>query len=44
MSMINQLLTTQMVIAKHEQINWEQTTNLDDTDRGAGGFGHTGTK
>ena len=34
----------QMVIAKHEQINWEQTTNLDDTDRGAGGFGHTGTK
>ena len=34
----------QMVIAKHEQINWEQTTNLNDTDRGAGGFGHTGTK
>ena len=34
----------QMVIAKHEQINWEQTTSLDDTDRGAGGFGHTGTK
>ena len=34
----------QMVIAKHEQVNWEQTTNLDDTDRGAGGFGHTGTK
>lgn len=34
----------QMVIAKYEQVNWEQTTNLDDTDRGAGGFGHTGTK
>ena len=34
----------QMVIAKHEQINWEQTTSLDETDRGAGGFGHTGTK
>ena len=34
----------QMVIAKHEQVNWEQTTSLDDTDRGAGGFGHTGTK
>ena len=34
----------QMVIAKHVQVNWEQTTNLDDTDRGAGGFGHTGTK
>lgn len=34
----------QMVIAKHEQINWDQTTSLEDTDRGAGGFGHTGTK
>ena len=34
----------QMVIAKHEQVNWEQTPSLDDTDRGAGGFGHTGTK
>ncbi len=34
----------QMVIAKHEQINWEQTNSLDETDRGAGGFGHTGTK
>lgn len=34
----------QMVIAKHEQINWEQTNILDETDRGAGGFGHTGTK
>jgi dUTP pyrophosphatase len=34
----------QMVIAKHEQINWEQTTSLDETERGAGGFGHTGKK
>lgn len=34
----------QMVIAKHEQINWEQTNSLDETDRGAGGFWHTGTK
>lgn len=34
----------QMVIAKHEQITWEQTTSLDETARGAGGFGHTGTK
>jgi dUTP pyrophosphatase len=34
----------QMVIAKHEQISWEQTKSLDETQRGAGGFGHTGTK
>jgi len=34
----------QMVIAKHEQIIWEQTASLDETSRGAGGFGHTGTK
>lgn len=34
----------QMVVAKHEQIKWEQTTSLEETQRGAGGFGHTGTK
>ncbi len=34
----------QMVIAKHEQISWTETSNLDETERGAGGFGHTGTK
>jgi dUTP pyrophosphatase len=33
----------QMVIAAHDQIDWEQTENLDETERGAGGFGHTGT-
>ena len=32
----------QMVIAKHEQVEWEETTSLDDTQRGAGGFGSTG--
>lgn len=34
----------QMVIAKHEQISWHETSSLDETERGAGGFGHTGTK
>lgn len=34
----------QMVIAKHEQISWNEVTSLDETSRGAGGFGHTGTK
>ncbi|MBR6539544.1 MAG: dUTP diphosphatase [Bacteroides sp.] len=32
----------QMVIARHEQVTWEQVEVLDDTERGAGGFGHTG--
>lgn len=34
----------QMVVAKHEQIKWEQTSSLEETQRGTGGFGHTGTK
>ena len=32
----------QMVIARHEQVEWELVEVLDDTQRGAGGFGHTG--
>ncbi len=32
----------QMVVARHEQIVWEEVTELDETARGAGGFGHTG--
>ena len=32
----------QMVIAQYEQAEWEQVDTLDDTERGAGGFGHTG--
>lgn len=34
----------QMVIARHEQAEWEETDTLDDTERGAGGFGHSGKK
>ncbi|WP_437396015.1 dUTP diphosphatase [Flagellimonas lutimaris] len=34
----------QMVIAKHERAEWEEVESLSDTDRGAGGFGSTGTK
>ncbi len=34
----------QMVIAKHEQAEWIEVEDLIDTHRGAGGFGHTGTK
>ena len=32
----------QMIIAKHERVSWEQVKVLDETTRGAGGFGHTG--
>ncbi len=32
----------QMVIARHEQAVWQQVEVLDETVRGAGGFGHTG--
>ena len=32
----------QMVIARHERAEWEERNSLDETDRGAGGFGHTG--
>ena len=32
----------QMIIAKHETITWESVEILDETERGEGGFGHTG--
>lgn len=32
----------QMIIAEHQQIDWEEATELTDTVRGAGGYGHTG--
>lgn len=34
----------QMVVAKHERIEWELTEKLNITARGIGGFGHTGAK
>ena len=34
----------QMVIAKHEQAEFEQVELLDETERGTGGYGHTGVK
>jgi len=34
----------QLVIAKHEQAQWVEVKNLDETDRGADGFGSTGVK
>lgn len=32
----------QMVVARHEQVEWEPVETLDATVRGAGGFGSTG--
>ena len=32
----------QLVIAKHERAEWEQTDSLNETERGTGGFGSTG--
>jgi dUTP pyrophosphatase len=32
----------QMVIARHEQVQWYEVDVLGETERGAGGFGHTG--
>ena len=32
----------QMVVAAHEHVAWRPVESLDETERGAGGFGHTG--
>lgn len=34
----------QLVIARHEKIEWIPTVTLQESERGAGGFGSTGTK
>ena len=32
----------QLVVSKHDIVQWEIVERLEDTDRGSGGFGHTG--
>ncbi|MDY6240665.1 MAG: dUTP diphosphatase [Prevotella sp.] len=34
----------QMVVARHEVVEWEPVGELDETERGEGGYGHTGVK
>ena len=34
----------QMVVARYEQIEWSDVDVLDETERGNGGFGHSGRK
>lgn len=33
----------QMVVAQHSRVEWQETGSLEETERGAGGFGHSGT-
>ena len=34
----------QMVIARYERVSWQEVDSLEETQRGAGGFGSTGKK
>ena len=34
----------QLVVAQHSRVEWQAVETLDDTERGTGGFGHTGVK
>lgn len=34
----------QMVVAKHERVEWSEANTLSETERGAGGYGSTGIK
>lgn len=32
----------QMIVARHEKVSWQEVEELNETSRGAGGYGHTG--
>ena len=32
----------QMIVARHEKVSWQEVEVLNETTRGAGGYGHTG--
>ena len=34
----------QMIVARYERVEWASVAMLDETERGAGGFGHSGVK
>ena len=34
----------QMIVSRHEKVNWKAVESLTDTQRGEGGYGHTGNK
>lgn len=33
-----------MLVASYEKVDWQLSGELEDTERGEGGFGHTGVK
>jgi dUTP pyrophosphatase len=33
-----------MVVSTYTQVAWQEVESLNETERGAGGFGHTGAK
>jgi dUTP pyrophosphatase len=41
-SIINGDRIAQMIVARHEQVAWNEVERLGETARGAGGYGHTG--
>jgi dUTP pyrophosphatase len=41
-SIINGDRIAQMIVARHEQVAWNEVEHLGETARGAGGYGHTG--
>ena len=38
----NGMRIAQMIIAKHEKVEWNVTSKLNESERGDGGYGHTG--
>jgi dUTP pyrophosphatase len=34
----------QMIVSRHEKVSWKAVESLTDTQRGEGGYGHTGNK
>ena len=34
----------QMIVSRHEKVNWKAVESLTDTQRGEGGYGHTGNE
>jgi dUTP pyrophosphatase len=43
-TVVNGERIAQMIISRHEKAEWLEVVELRDTSRGAGGFGHTGSR
>jgi dUTP pyrophosphatase len=40
----NGMRIAQMIVSKHERVDWNEVEILNETERGTGGYGHTGIK